>query len=106
LTDKEHTMALRYPLASLSLLALLAGCSSSQPSQPAAEVSGECTVEQLQGMLGQHASAERIEQLQQQANAKVLRVLAPGDAATLDYNLQRLNIHIDESETIIQLSCG
>ncbi|MGB4075352.1 I78 family peptidase inhibitor [Pseudomonas sp.] len=99
-------MDLRHPLASLTLLALLAGCSSSQPAQPAAEITGECNVDNLQDMLGQNASAELIEQLQQQANAKTLRVLAPGDAATMDYNPQRLNIDIDESEVIIRLTCG
>lgn len=99
-------MALRHTLGSLSLLALLAGCSSPQPAQSVADVSGDCSVEHLQGMLGQHASAKQIEQLQLKANAKYIRVLAPGDAATLDYNLQRLNIHIDESEVITRLTCG
>jgi len=99
-------MALRHSLASFSLLALLAGCSSQPSTPPVAEISGDCNVEQVQGVLGQHASAERIRQVQQQANAKTLRVLAPGDAATMDYNPQRLNIDIDESEVIIRLSCG
>jgi len=99
-------MALRHALASLSILALLAGCSSSQPAQPVAEITGDCNVENLQGVLGQNASAELIEQVQQRANAKTLRVLAPGDAATMDYNPQRLNIDIDESEVIIRLTCG
>lgn len=99
-------MALRHPLAGLALLALLAGCSSQPASQSTAEISGDCNVDNLSGVLGQIASAERIEQTQQQANAKFLRVLAPGDAATLDYNPQRLNIHIDESETITRLTCG
>jgi hypothetical protein len=99
-------MALRHYLASLSILALLAGCSSSQPAQPVAEITGDCNVENLQGVLGQNASAELIQQVQQQANAKTLRVLAPGDAATMDYNPQRLNIDIDESEVIIRLTCG
>jgi outer membrane PBP1 activator LpoA protein len=102
-------MASRHHLASLSLLVLLvllAGCSSQPPAQSAAEITGDCSVEQVQVVLGQIASAEQIEQTQQQANAKFLRVLAPGDAATMDYNPQRLNIHIDESETITRLTCG
>ncbi|MDZ4335035.1 MAG: I78 family peptidase inhibitor [Pseudomonas sp.] len=99
-------MALRHALASLSLLALLAGCSSQPPAQQTAEITGDCSVDNLSGVLGQNASAELIEQVQQQANAKTLRVLAPGDAATMDYNPQRLNIDIDESEVIIRLTCG
>jgi hypothetical protein len=99
-------MALRHHLASLSLLALLAGCSAQQPAQQAAKITGDCNVEQVHGVLGQTASAELIEHVQLQANAKTLRVLAPGDAATMDYNPQRLNIDIDESEVIIRLTCG
>lgn len=99
-------MPLRHHLTSLTLLALLAGCSSQQPAQQTAEITGDCNVENLQGVLGQNASAELIQQVQQQANAKTLRVLAPGDAATMDYNPQRLNIDIDESEVIIRLTCG
>jgi hypothetical protein len=100
-------MALRHALASLGLFSLLSGCSSQPAVQPAPEeITGDCTVEQVQGLLGQTASAELIEQLQRQANAKTLRVLAPGDAATMDYNPQRLNIDIDESEVIIRLTCG
>lgn len=90
----------------LLLLALLTGCSSQSPAQPVAEIIGDCNVENLQGVLGQDASAELIEQVQRQANAKVIRVLAPGDAATMDYNPQRLTIDIDESEVIIRLTCG
>ncbi|HZX18751.1 MAG TPA: I78 family peptidase inhibitor [Pseudomonas sp.] len=99
-------MALRHHLASLTLLALLVGCSSQQPTQPAAEITGDCNVDNMSDVLGQNASAEMIKQAQQQANAKFLRVLAPGDAATMDYNPQRLNIDIDESEVIIRLTCG
>ena len=99
-------MELRHPLAGLALLALLAGCSSQPASRSAAEISGDCNVDKLSGVLGQSASAALIEQVQRQANAKTLRVLAPGDAATMDYNPQRLNIDIDESEVIIRLTCG
>ena len=99
-------MASRLYLAPISLLAVLAGCGS-QPQQPStAGASGECTVDTLRGVRGQLASAERIEQTQRAAKASSVRVLAPGDVATMDHNLQRLNIHIDESETIIRLTCG
>jgi len=99
-------MALRHHFASLSLLALLAGCSSQPPAQQATDRTGDCNVDNLQDMLGQSISTELVEQIQRQANARSLRVLAPGDAATLDYNTQRLNIDIDESEVIIRLTCG
>lgn len=99
-------MALSHSLSALSLLALLAGCNALPTAQSGAALSDRCNIDNVQGALGQSASAKRIEQTRRQAKAKTLRVLAPGDAATLDYDLQRLNIHIDESETIVRLSCG
>ncbi|MBP8203520.1 MAG: hypothetical protein KAX70_06305 [Pseudomonas sp.] len=99
-------MALRHLFFALSLLALLAGCSALPTAHHGAALSDHCNIDNVQGALGQSASAKRIEQTRRQAKAQTLRVLAPGDAATLDYDLQRLNIYIDESETIVRLSCG
>lgn len=93
----------------LALLAVLAGCSSVDGSKtPAAPANpnGVCNAELVQGMLGQTATAEQVEQARQHAGARSVRVLAPGDAVTLDYNSQRLNIDIDEAEVIQQINCG
>ncbi|WP_339526475.1 I78 family peptidase inhibitor [Pseudomonas sp. EA_35y_Pfl2_R111] len=91
----------------LLLLVALTGCGSRDTaSEQAAEPPSECTAEAVQTMLGQFASAETVEQTRRQAGAEKVRVLAPGDAATMDYNPQRLNIDIDESEAIIRLTCG
>ncbi|MCG4451716.1 hypothetical protein LJY18_00155 [Pseudomonas sp. MMS21-TM103] len=93
----------------LALLVVLAGCSSvdsaKTPGQPASP-SGTCNAEAVQGMLGKTATAEQVKQARQQAGAHSVRVLAPGDAVTLDYNSRRLNIDIDEAEVIERISCG
>ena len=93
----------------LALLALLTGCSSVDSNKtpaPPANPNGGCNAELVQGMLGQTATAEQVEQARQHAGARSVRVLAPGDAVTLDYNSQRLNIDIDEAEVIERISCG
>jgi hypothetical protein len=96
----------------LALLAVLAGCSSvdgNKTPAPPANPNGACNAEWVQGMLGQTATAEQVEQVEQarqHAGARSVRVLAPGDAVTLDYNSQRLNIDIDEAEVIERISCG
>jgi hypothetical protein len=93
----------------LALLAVLAGCSSvdgSKTPAPPANPNGACNAELVQGMLGQTATAEQVEQARQHAGARSVRILAPGDAVTLEYNSQRLNIDIDEAEAIQRISCG
>lgn len=93
----------------LALLAVMAGCSSvdsaKTPAQSASR-SGACNAEAVQGMLGKIATAEQVEQARQQAGAQSVRVLAPGDAVTLEYNAQRLNVDIDEAEVIQRINCG
>lgn len=98
-------MLFRHIPASLALLALLAACSSvDKPAAPHPDAT--CRAEAVPGLLGKLATAERVEMAREQTGAKSVRVLAPGDAATMDYNPQRLNIEIDEAELIQRISCG
>lgn len=99
-------MPSKQTLGSLALLAALAGCSALDTPPPAAPAAHDCSAEAVPGLLGKPASAERVEQARQQSGAKRVRVLAPADAVTLDYNPQRLNIDIDEAGLIRRLSCG
>ena len=96
--------------SSLALLAVLAGCSSLDTPEAAAPQTAAphagCQAEALPGLLGEPATAERVELARQQSGAQSVRVLAPGDAVTLDYDSQRLNIDIDEAELIQRISCG
>lgn len=94
--------------ASLALLAVLTGCSST--AAPEAPGSGKpshgCKAEAVPGMLGKQATAERIERARQQTGAQRVRVLAPGDAVSMEHDPQRLNIEIDEAEVIQHIRCG
>ena len=91
----------------LLLLVALSGCGSRDTaSEQAAEPPGECNAEAVQNMLGEFASADTVEKARIQAGAEKVRVLAPGDRATMDFNLQRLNIEIDDAELIQRFSCG
>jgi len=76
------------PLCHLALLAALAGCSSSEAPrrEQASEHAGHgrCNAEAVQQLLGEHASAALIEKARNKASAEQVRVLAPGDAVTLD----------------------
>ena len=101
-------MRVSHHLANLAVIALLAGCSSSGSSKDPAQQAGqrECNVDKLQDLVGQTINVTLVEQVQQQAGAEQVRVLAPRAPATMDYNPQRLNIDIDDAEVILRLSCG
>lgn len=103
-------MAFKHLIGGAALLALLAGCSSTdtaptQASKPA-NTNGKCSAEAAQSLLGQTASAEVVEKAREQSGARTARVLSPGDMVTLDYDSQRLNIDITEAEIIERISCG
>ncbi len=91
----------------LLLLVALTGCGSRDTADvQAAQAPSECNADAVKNMLGQFASADTVEQTRLQAGADKVRVLAPGDRATMDFNPQRLNIEIDEAEMIQRFSCG
>ncbi|GGP18104.1 hypothetical protein GCM10010970_03200 [Silvimonas iriomotensis] len=95
--------------AGLVLACSLPGCASnpgpaSTPAQP--EAAAQCHAEAVQARVGQMAAPDQLEALRQQASASVLRVIKPGDAVTMDYNITRLNLEVDETGVIKRVSCG
>ena len=103
-------MALKHLLGTTALLAVLAGCSSTDSAPPAAakpaHSDGTCSAAGAQNLLGQVATADIVEQARQQSGARTARVLSPGDMVTLEYDSQRLNIDISEAEVIERIACG
>jgi hypothetical protein len=97
-------------LCHLPLIAALAACSSTEAprSEQAGAPSndGRCNAATVQNLLGEHASSALVESARSKAGAEQVRVLAPGDAVTMDYNSQRLNIDIDEAEVVERITCG
>ncbi|MEO4046053.1 I78 family peptidase inhibitor [Pseudomonas sp. CAU 1711] len=95
------------PLPALLALALLGGCASSpQPQAPGAEGDGRCDAEPVQHLVEQRITTELAEQARKLSGAAQLRVVHPNQSVTMDYNPQRLNIDIDDADSIIRLSCG
>ena len=87
----------------LAVTAVCSVCLASAKGVPAHRAQAgqrECNVDKLQGLVGQTINVTLVEQIQQQAGAEQVRVLAPRAPATMDYNPQRLNIDIDDAEVI------
>src|SRR5690606_5107155 len=95
------------PLSALLAAALLAGCASSpQQEAPAARRDGRRDAEPVQNLGDQRITTELAEQARKKSGAEILRVTHPNQPVTMDYNPRRLNIDIDDADSIVRLSCG
>lgn len=115
---------------SASLALLLGACAPSpepapaEPTAPAApdaapapqasidlvpddeEMSATCDAEPVQGLIGQEATEATVTKATADSGSASVRVLKPGDAATMDFRPDRLNVHVDDAGVIESLRCG
>lgn len=73
---------------------------------PAAPAAGACNADAVQSLVGQTSTDALVEQAQRDSGSASVRVLRPGDAATMDYREDRLNIELDDAGAIVSLRCG
>lgn len=86
----------------LALAAGLAACTTME--RPAAPVEGgACNADPAQPFVGKSASAA--EQARTASGARTMRLIRPGQAVTMDYRPDRLNVELDASDNIAKLSC-
>ena len=101
----------------LPLCALLSSCagtghagngSASAPPQLAQPADGgvECDNSVLGDFFGKMPSQGMLDQAKARAGARVVRVVKPGMAVTMDYRIDRLTVMLDDSGKIESISCG
>lgn len=98
----------KFFILSLTLL-LASGCTSNKgpaaaPAEP--EPQAHCNADAVEARIGQRADPDQLEAIRQQADARLVRVIKPGDAVTMDYNITRLNLEVDDAGVIKKASCG
>ncbi len=121
--------ALPLSLLSASLVLLLGACAPKSESSPVAEPAapaetaatpavepattvdaGEaprtCNADAVQALVGQEATEAVVAQATADSGSASVRVLKPGQAATMDFRQDRLNILTDDAGVIEQLNCG
>ncbi|MCV2873469.1 I78 family peptidase inhibitor [Defluviimonas sp. WL0050] len=86
--------------AILPVLVGLCGCVGAAADQPD-PADASCSAEGLQYLVGQPDSAFDPSGLDEP-----VRVIHPGDAITMDFSLQRLNVEIDAEGRIAAIRCG
>ncbi|MDO9360904.1 MAG: I78 family peptidase inhibitor [Polaromonas sp.] len=103
-------MLLKMITGALSLMALVA-CTSpapapSAPSSPTAPVAGACNAQGAQFAVGKQAGASVVEDARQRSGSYMARVLRPGQAVTMEFNAQRLNLDVDGAGVVTRVRCG
>lgn len=75
-------------------------------AQPVDNEREACRLEDIQYAVGTPLDDTSSDALARQSGAEQVRVLRPGEAATLDHRPERLNIHLNDNDVIEELSCG
>lgn len=101
-------------------LAALAGCSSislpgagsGAPPAPApigastAPVGSTCDAQGAQWAVGRSSTAKVVEEARVRAGARMARILRPGQAVTMEFDGERLNLQVDGAGKVTAARCG
>jgi hypothetical protein len=67
---------------------------------------GSCKAEAAQKLVGQARSDALGQEALKLTGAKAIRWIRPGDAVTMDYRMDRLNIDLDAQGRVTRIHCG
>ncbi len=97
---------MRVELGILAAALLVAGCT---PVEMRGEHGGpprECSNEAAGRFVGRPGEAGVIEGARKASGARTVRVLRPGEMATMDFRPDRLTITVDKHRVIERANCG
>ncbi|HEY5971954.1 MAG TPA: I78 family peptidase inhibitor [Pseudoxanthomonas sp.] len=78
-----------------------------QPAPPEPTVpAGACDDSQAQWAIGKTVTEADVEQARKDSGAETARILKPGQAVTMEYNANRLNIDVDGTGAATAVRCG
>lgn len=66
----------------------------------------QCDADRARWAIGREATAEVVEEVRAATRSSHVRVIAPGQAVTMDYSPDRVNIHVTERNAITRITCG
>ena len=85
----------------------LAGCTNDGGERPRPMPRPTaCKADRVQSLIGREADGRTVRMAQRMARARMVRVLRPGEGATMDFRQERLNIMVSERNRIVSLNCG
>ncbi len=100
-------MTVKTVLFAASIACLVSACAQ-QPmaSAPPPAMAGQCNAAGAQFALGGMANAALVEEARKRSGAWIARVIGPGQAVTMEYNAQRLNLDVNAANSVMNVRCG
>jgi hypothetical protein len=96
----------RIALSAVALMLTVAGCTTMPPPGPAQQPVGVCDADPVAWAIGNAASPEVVERAQWESHSRDVRVIEPGQAVTMDFRAERLNLYVNERGAITRVACG
>lgn len=100
-------------IAFAGLLMAASGCAATggkgaSEAPPASPINGaeECDAAAASGLGGRQATSELAGEAMRLTGARTVRWLQPGQAVTMEYRADRLNIHLDARNVTERFTCG
>ena len=91
---------------SLPLLLALSACATAPAAQAPAAPPGSCDASRAQFAVGHEAGFAIQDQARERSGARSLRTLRPGQAITMEFSGDRLNLDLDASGKVVRVRCG
>jgi hypothetical protein len=66
----------------------------------------QCNADRVQPLIGREATPDLVSRARERSGARTVRVIKPGDAVTMDFRSDRLNLELDNVNTIKAARCG
>lgn len=76
------------------------------PEDPAPEPKMTCDAAKASWAKGQVADETLVQRIKADTGSKGVRVIKPGQAVTMDYREDRVNIDVDDKGRVLKVRCG
>jgi hypothetical protein len=91
----------------LGLGLILGGCMPKEGEIPTRDDQRfACDAAPVQAMVGQVATQALGTEAVRASGARTMRWIRPGEAVTMDYRTDRLNMHLDAQNRVTRITCG
>ena len=87
------------------LLLSMAACTALPPQGPPM-AAAQCNAEGARWALGREPSADVVERARLESGSAAVRVIRPGEAVTMDFRGDRLNLNVNARNAIDAVKCG
>lgn len=73
---------------------------------PGPESGVQCNADRVQAVIGREAKPDAVERARIRSGARTVRLIRPGQAVTMDFRSDRLNLELDDVNTVKTARCG